>query len=327
MTNEENVLVVSHLQKYFPAPKVNGVKQFIKAVDNINITIKKGETYGLVGESGCGKSTLGRCILRLIEPTAGEINICGQDFTKIKSGELRKMRRKVQIVFQDPYLSLNPKQRIGKTLEEALTIHGIGNAKDRFATVIQILAKVGLRPEHYYRFPHEFSGGQRQRIGLARALILHPELIVCDEPVSALDVSVQAQIINLLETVQKESKVAYLFITHNMSVVKHISHRIGVMYLGNMVEEAATEELFNNPQHPYTKALLSAVALPDPHIQKEQIVLKGEMPSPLDVPPPGCVFASRCPYCQPKCLAARPQLLPLANNDKHKAACILAHNA
>lgn len=323
MMNDENVLVVNGLQKYFPAPQVKGEQQFVKAVDNINITIKKGETYGLVGESGCGKSTLGRCILRLIEPTAGEISLCGQDFAQLKSSELRKMRRKVQIVFQDPYLSLNPKQRIGKTLEEALVIHGLGDSKERFAAVIRVLDKVGLRPEHYYRFPHEFSGGQRQRIGLARALILQPELVICDEPVSALDVSVQAQIINLLENVQKESAVSYLFITHNMSVVKHISHRIGVMYLGNMVEEALTEELFNNPQHPYTKALLSAVALPDPHAQKEHIVLKGEMPSPLEVPP-GCVFASRCPYCQSQCMEKRPLLESLQDKAEHRVACILA---
>jgi len=325
MQSNENVLEVQGLQKYFPAVRrsPSQKKQVIKAVDNVSLSIKKGETYGLVGESGCGKSTLGRCILRLEEPSSGAINICGLDFTKIKGDEMRKMRRNVQIVFQDPFLSLDPKQRIGNILEEALAIHNIGNAQSRFEIVINILEKVGLRSEHFYRYPHEFSGGQRQRIGLARALILEPKLIICDEPVSALDVSVQAQIINLLEKIQKDTRVSYLFITHNMSVVKHISKRVGVMYLGHLVEEAETEELFNNPRHPYTRALLSAVAPPNPHLRKKHIALKGEMPSPLDMPT-GCVFSTRCPRCQAECLAKRPEFLQINGLASHKVACFYA---
>lgn len=298
---KKSVLEVKNLSKYFTIKRPLGQKNDqVKAVDDVTFTIYEGETYGLVGESGCGKSTTGRTILRLIEPTSGSVLLDGQEITNLDKRKLRSARKNIQMVFQDPYSSLNPRIRIGKTLEETLTIHNIGAKKDRASIALEVLKKVGLNEDQYYRYPHEFSGGQRQRIGLARALIVDPKIIICDEPVSALDVSVQSQIINLLRKIQKDLKVSYLFIAHDISVVRHISDRIGVMYLGHIVEEASTDELFNNPQHPYTKALLSAIPLPDPKHKKERIMLKGEIPSPLN-PPTGCVFHSRCPYSKEIC--------------------------
>jgi peptide/nickel transport system ATP-binding protein/oligopeptide transport system ATP-binding protein len=307
LMEEDLILKAENISEVFPVKGFLGKKGEVRAVDGVSLDIHKGENYGLVGESGCGKSTLGRCLLRLIEPTSGEIYFKGENLREKKGESLRKMRQKMQMVFQDPYLSLDPKKRVGYTLMEALKIHGLGTEDERFSAALEMMKKVGFREEHFFRYPHEFSGGQRQRIGLARALILNPELIVCDEPVSALDVSVQAQIINLMEDIQKETKVSYLFITHNMSVVKHISHRIGVMYLGHLVEEGTTEDIFGGAAHPYTQALLSAVSSPDPHNKKKHIVLKGEVPSPLHVPK-GCVFSTRCPYCRAECLEKRPEL-------------------
>lgn len=320
MAEQEKILEVEELCKYFPLTNGLGEKGTVKAVDHVSLSIYKGETYGLVGESGCGKSTLGRCILRLVEPTGGKVTFDGEDFIKVKGERLRKMRQKIQMVFQDPYMSLDPKKRVGKTLEEALEIHRIGSAEERFGMALDIMLKMGFHPEHFFRFPHQFSGGQRQRIGLARALILNPELIICDEPVSALDVSVQAQIINMMKDIQDETKVSYLFITHNLSVVRYISNRVGVMYLGHLVEEAETEELFNDLKHPYTEALLSAVAMPDPHVKKQHIVLEGEVPSPLNAPK-GCVFCTRCPYCTEECKRSRPELRPIEGAPSHRVAC------
>lgn len=318
----EKVLEVKHLSKFFPVKDMMKEKGIVRAVDDVSLTIYKGETYGLVGESGCGKSTLGRCILRLVEPTGGEVLFEGKDFLKVEGSELRKMRRKLQMVFQDPYMSLDPKKRVGETLMEAMKIHGLGDKKERFEKAMEMMKNMGFSPEHFFRYPYQFSGGQRQRIGMARALILSPDLIVCDEPVSALDVSVQAQIINLMKDIQDETGVAYLFITHNLSVVRYISNRVGVMYLGHLVEEAETEELFHNYQHPYTEALLSAVAPPDPTVKKEHIVLKGEVPSPMNVPK-GCPFSTRCPYAKPECREKRLELKEVPGRPGHRAACIL----
>ena len=324
MINSDILLEVNNLKKYFPV-KNHGHSEFVKAVDGVSFVIHKGETYGLVGESGCGKSTLGRCILRLIEPSDGHLVFEGNDFTKKNKQDLRTMRSQMQMVFQDPYMSLDPKKRVGNTLTEALEIQHVGSADERFIAALRIMNLMGFQPEHFFRYPHEFSGGQRQRIGLARALILKPKLIICDEPVSALDVSVQAQILNLMEDIKDETHVSYLFITHNLSVVKHISNRIGVMYLGHLVEEAETEELFANPLHPYTKALLSAISSPNPHLHKKHIVLKGEMPSPLHAPK-GCPFSTRCPYCDSKCVETPPTLESLSTGSKHRLACFKMGN-
>lgn len=295
------ILAVNGLKKHFAVKDSLGrTKGLVKAVNDVSFKLYEGETFGLVGESGCGKSTTGRTILRLVEPTEGTAIFNDQDIFQLSNNDLRKVRKDLQMVFQDPYSSLNPRIRIGNALEETMIIHDLGTKKDRMETVMEILHKVGLQEDHYYRYPHEFSGGQRQRIGMARALVAGPKVIVCDEPVSALDVSVQSQIINLLRKLQNEFKLSYLFIAHDISVVRHISDRIGVMYLGNMVEEAPTESLFASPLHPYTKALLSAVPLPNPNIKKERIVLQGEIPSPLN-PPSGCIFHTRCPYVQDAC--------------------------
>ncbi|ARJ38933.1 peptide ABC transporter ATP-binding protein [Sporosarcina ureae] len=309
--SERKVLLeVKGLKKYFPVKGSMGMlksnQQVVKAVDDLNFTLYEGETFGLVGESGCGKSTTGRTIMRLMEPTEGEAIYRENDIFQQSHKEMRKTREEIQMVFQDPYSSLNPRKRIGKTLEEPLIIHGLGERKEHTERVMEIMQKVGLQLDHYYRYPHEFSGGQRQRIGLARALIANPKLIICDEPVSALDVSVQSQVINLLQRMQKEFKLTYLFIAHDISVVRHISDRIGVMYLGNLVETAPTEKLIENPLHPYTQALLSAIPMPNPRIKRERITLKGEIPSPLN-PPSGCVFHTRCPFAMDKCKEIKPQ--------------------
>lgn len=285
----------------------------------MDITIHEGEIYGLVGETGCGKSTLGRTLIRLTDPTDGNISVLGKDITKLNDKQMMDMRQKIQMVFQDPYTSLDPKQKVGDILMETLEIHGIGSKKDRLDIAMEIMGKVGLRPEHFYRYPHEFSGGQRQRVGLARALILNPKVIVCDEPVSALDVSIQAQIINLLQDLREKDNISFLFIAHDMSVVKYISDRIGVMYLGHLMEEAETEELFANPLHPYAQALLSAVPNPDPHVKKERVVLQGDLPSPMN-PPVGCVFHTRCPYATEKCSLKVPSMHEVSPG--HRVACL-----
>lgn len=316
---KEAVLTAEHVKKYFPITGVLGnAENYVKAVDDVSITLYKGETYGLVGETGCGKSTLGRTLSFLMRPTDGEIKYKGRDLAALSGRELRELRKNVQMIFQDPYTSLNPRKRIGDILTEAMEIHGLGDRKSRMDTAVELMEKVGLRVEYYYRYPHELSGGQRQRVGIARALILNPELIICDEPVSALDVSVQSQIINLLLDLQKERGLSYLFISHDMSVIRYTSDRIGVMYLGHLAEEAATEELFSRPLHPYTQVLLSAVPSPNPHRKKERIVLQGDLPSPID-PPVGCVFHTRCPKAQAICAAQRPEMR--ISGDDHRVAC------
>lgn len=322
MENGSVVLRAEQVKKYFPVQGGLGrPKRMVKAVDGVDLEVKKGEIYGLVGETGCGKSTLGRTLIRLTEPTEGKVQILGKEITGLHGNDLREMRRDVQMVFQDPYTSLDPRQKVGDILMEALEIHGIGSKSQRMEAALEILEKVGLRLEHFYRYPHEFSGGQRQRIGLARALILNPKIIICDEPVSALDVSIQAQIINLLQDLREKEGLSFLFIAHDMSVVKYVSDRIGVMYLGNMMEEAETEELFSNTLHPYAKALLSAVPNPDPHHKRERINLKGELPSPMN-PPSGCVFHTRCPYATEECSLQKPELKEVKPG--HKVACLKA---
>jgi oligopeptide/dipeptide ABC transporter ATP-binding protein len=323
--SEDNgaLVEVKHLKKYFPVNK--GVLQravaHVHAVDDVSFSVAKGETLGLVGESGCGKSTLGRCIVRLLEPTDGEIVFDGVSTAKLGPRALRPLRRQMQMIFQDPYASLNPRKRVGTIIGDPLKIHGIGDRKERKRKVEELLEVVGLSPEHYNRFPHEFSGGQRQRIGVARALSLRPKLIVADEPVSALDVSIQAQILNLLEELQTQFDLTYLFIAHDLAVVRHISDRIAVMYLGVIVEVSPAVALYENPLHPYTISLLSAVPIPDPDVeeQRETIILAGDLPSPAD-PPPGCRFHTRCPYVQEtRCRNEVPPLRKLEGG--HFAAC------
>ncbi|MDF2065443.1 dipeptide ABC transporter ATP-binding protein [Bacillus sp. Cr_A10] len=315
------ILEVKNLKKYFPIiGSLNNKISQVQAVNDVSFCLFRGETYGLVGESGCGKSTTGRTILRLLEPTEGEVIYQGKDINKLKGNNLRNIRRELQMVFQDPYSSLNPRKRIGAILEETLKIHKLGNKKERTEKVMNILNKVGFQREHYYRFPHEFSGGQRQRIGLARALIINPSVIICDEPVSALDVSIQSQVLNLLEDIQEDFNLTYLFISHDLGVVRHISDRIGVMYLGKLVEESPTDELYANPLHPYTKALLSAIPVANPFVKREKIKLIGELPSPVN-PPKGCVFHTRCPFATDICKQAEPVLKTIDNG--HKVACHL----
>ena len=320
MTERPIVLQGTGVRKYFPVHTGFGKpKKYVKAVDGVDITIREGEIYGLVGETGCGKSTLGRTLIRLTDPTDGNISVLGKDITKLNDKQMTDMRQKIQMVFQDPYTSLDPKQKVGDILMETLEIHGIGSKKDRLDIAMEIMGKVGLRPEHFYRYPHEFSGGQRQRVGLARALILNPKVIVCDEPVSALDVSIQAQIINLLQDLREKDNISFLFIAHDMSVVKYISDRIGVMYLGHLMEEAETEELIGHQLHPYAQALLSAVPNPDPHVKKERVVLQGDLPSPMN-PPVGCVFHTRCPYATEKCSLKVPSMHEVSPG--HRVACL-----
>lgn len=321
------LLDVINLKKYFPIRgtlgKLGGTKSVVKAVDDVSFKIYDGETYGLVGESGCGKSTTGRSILRLIEPTSGQALYAGKDIFQMSRSEKRNIYKEMQMVFQDPYSSLNPRKRIGQTLEEPLAIHKIGTKEERTNIVMDLLERVGLRVDHYYRYPHELSGGQKQRIGLARAISVNPKLIVADEPVSALDVSIQSQVINILEQLQDDFGLTYLFIAHDISVVRHISDRIGVMYLGHIVEEAETDELMKNPLHPYTEALLSSVPVPNPAIKRERIILKGDLPSPLD-PPSGCVFHTRCPMAMDICREKKPLRQEVAPN--HIVACHLHIN-
>ena len=321
--DQSNLLVVKDLKKYFPV-KAGVFKRtvgHVKAVDGISFSIKGGETLGLVGESGCGKSTVARTVLRLLEATGGEIWFENQNLLALNKREMLNIRKKIQIIFQDPYSSLNRRMTVGQIVGEALDIHQLATSrKERKEKVTAILQKVGLRPEHVHQYPHEFSGGQRQRIGIARALSVEPELIIADEPVSALDVSIQAQVINLLQDLQENLGLTYLFISHDLSVVKHISDRIVVMYLGRIVEVADKKDLFDQPLHPYTHLLLSAIPIPDPEVKKSRILLDGEVPNPVD-PPSGCRFHTRCPQVMPICRHTDPLLREYGN--RHFAACFL----
>ncbi len=319
----EVLLQVSGLKKYFPVTKgiiFSHKTGDVKAVDGVNFFVNRGETFGLVGESGCGKSTTGRLVMQLLRPTDGSVIFDGKELTNMNKEELRQLRKEIQMVFQDPYASLDPRKTVEDIIMEPLIIHGIGTKEEREAKVRDLIAKVGLNPSHAKRYPHEFSGGQRQRIGIARALALEPKLIICDEPVSALDVSIQAQIINLLKELQDEFGYTYIFISHDLSVVKHICDRIGVMYLGKMVESADDITLFANPLHPYTQALFSAIPVADPTYDKEQIILEGDIPSPVN-PPSGCNFHTRCPKAMPICSQREPMYQEYEPG--HFAACLL----
>ena len=319
--NSTNELVqVKNLVKHFPVREglLQRVKDYVRAVDDVSFVVREGETLGMVGESGCGKTTIGRTMLRLIEPTSGSVLVDGKDVFQLAGAEMKAMRRNMQIIFQDPYASLDPRMPIGDSVMEGLNIHHIGTPKERYDIMLDTLKKVGLEDYHARRYPHEFSGGQRQRIGIARALALRPKFIVCDEPVSALDVSIQSQVLNILKDLQQEFGLTYLFIAHNLSVVEHISDRVAVMYLGKMVEMTGRDELFANPRHPYTRALMSAIPIPDPTLKRERTILKGDVPSPLN-PPSGCRFHPRCPIATAVCSQQEPVFREIGAD--HWVAC------
>lgn len=321
----EILLEVKNLKKYYPIrqgiiPRTTG---FVKAVSQFSCTVRRGETVGLVGESGCGKTTAGRTILRLLEPTEGEAFFDGVDVFKLSTRDLLTYRRRMQIIFQDPYASLNPRMTVADIIGDGMELHKIASGGKRKKRVAELMERVGLYPEYANRYPHEFSGGQRQRIGIARALALDPEFIVCDEAVSALDVSIQAQILNLLQDLQRDLNISYLFISHDLSVIRHICHRINVMYLGEVVEEAPSEVLFKNPQHPYTKALLSAIPNPNPEIRADRVILQGDVPSPRKVPN-GCYFHPRCPVAMDRCSVEKPDFINYGQGEvEHYASCLL----
>ena len=318
--DKASLVEVRNLVKYFPVRGgvLKRVVNWVQAVDDVSFTIKEGETLGLVGESGCGKSTIGRTILHLLEPTSGTVEFDGVNVFNLQKQEKKMLRRNMQIIFQDPFASLNPRRPISDSIMAGLNIHNIGTKKQRSDRVIDILRRVGLEDYHAHRYPHEFSGGQRQRIGIARAIVLHPQFIICDEPVSALDVSIQSQVLNLLQDLQREFNLTYLFIAHNLSVVEHISDRVAVMYLGKIVELAPRQELFNNPLHPYTQALMSAIPIPKPNRKRKRIILQGEVPSPLN-PPTGCRFHPRCPVAEEHCAVEQPRFLE--ERQDHWVAC------
>lgn len=317
MEHKDTLLEVRNLKKFFSVGE-----NTLKAVNDVSFEIKRGETLGIVGESGCGKSTMGRTILRLYEPTGGDVIFEGKTVNKMNNQELKALRRSMQMIFQDPYASLNPRMTVGDIIGEALDIHGLASGEKRKERIQELLSLVSLNPEHMNRFPHEFSGGQRQRIGIARALAVEPKFIVCDEPISALDVSVQAQVVNLLEQLQEKMGLTYMFIAHDLSMVKYISDRVGVMYLGKMVELASSDALYEKPLHPYTQALLSAIPIPDPEVERnrERIVLEGDVPSPMN-PPSGCHFRTRCPKAMPECATMEPVWKEVEPG--HFAACHL----
>lgn len=320
--DEQTLIRIDSLEKYYPASRdfFGRPTQYVKAVDGINLDIRQGETLGLVGESGCGKSTLGKSILRLIEPSGGHIYYKDEDIISYDKADMRMMRQKMQMVFQDPYSSLNPRMTVYEAISSPLEAFGIGDRGSREKKVMELIEYVGLSRQQMHRYPHEFSGGQRQRMMIARALILDPEFIVCDEPVSALDVSIRSQVLNLMQDIQKERQLTYLFISHDLSVVKHLSDRVAVMYLGKIVELADKEELFRAAGHPYTKALMSAIPIPDTEVKRERVILAGDVPSPLN-PPRGCRFHTRCPYATKRCETEEPELRIIRPG--HQAACHL----